>query len=152
MDFPRAWQISRATHESFHHIDCSYRKTHGGLLCDCHILTKHPEYETKENKGGNMGKCWMFEETGEVRVPRNEFIVTEWVATRSGPASVCELHNPKREYPILKLTEYPSNPLEPILEVWGKWKDKTEEVFNPAMLVCEFWEAIEKCMVIVEGK
>ena len=83
-----------------------------------------------------MGKCWMIKS-------EDEFI---------GEGTFITIGGVNHYFPGARITEYPSNPLEPILEVWGKWKDKTEEVFNPAMLVCEFWEAIEKCMVIVEGK
>ena len=41
MDFPRAWEITRATPVADHHVDCSYQH---GMLCDCQVLTNHPEY------------------------------------------------------------------------------------------------------------
>lgn len=54
MDFPRAWEIARkvpiarveptlAT-EEVHDPKCSYAIAKGGVLCDCHVLTQHPEY------------------------------------------------------------------------------------------------------------
>ena len=141
MDFPRAWQISRATHESFHHIDCSYRKTHGGLLCDCHILTKHPEYETKENKGGNMGKCWIIEET------------PDW---KKGRLVDLDLQNTESGQVLAIVTEYPSNPLEELKEqiellvcfIPEGW----EMPLGWNQVVSQAKEAIQKAMTIVEGK
>jgi len=44
MDYPRAWQVARATLPGSHDQRCSYRQTTGGILCDCHIITKHAEY------------------------------------------------------------------------------------------------------------
>ena len=44
MDFPTAWEISRATPTDKHDPRCSYTRTDGALLCDCHVLTKHPQY------------------------------------------------------------------------------------------------------------
>lgn len=45
VDFPRAWQIARAVPPAEHpHPKCSFRQTGGGLLCDCEVLTEHPEY------------------------------------------------------------------------------------------------------------
>lgn len=41
MDFPRAWEISNAVAVEYHHDKCS---THAGMLCDCDVLFKHPEY------------------------------------------------------------------------------------------------------------
>ena len=43
MDFPRAWEIARATPVTDHHVDCSYYQA--GMLCDCKVLTDHPEYK-----------------------------------------------------------------------------------------------------------
>lgn len=43
VDFPRAWQISKMVAVDEHDPLCSYRQTDGGLLCDCHVLMKHPE-------------------------------------------------------------------------------------------------------------
>ena len=42
MDFPRAWEIAKLTKVEGHDPKCSYAM--GGVLCDCHILTQHPEY------------------------------------------------------------------------------------------------------------
>lgn len=44
MDFPRAWEIVRDSVLPDHHPECSYRTTGGAVLCDCDILTGHPEY------------------------------------------------------------------------------------------------------------
>jgi hypothetical protein len=44
MDFPRAWEIARAVAPEYHHNRCSYNTTSGALLCDCAVLTEHPEY------------------------------------------------------------------------------------------------------------
>ncbi len=44
MDFPRAWEISRATPVDDHDPRCSYRQHTGGFLCDCHVITAHPEH------------------------------------------------------------------------------------------------------------
>lgn len=41
MDFPRAWQLCRATPAEQHHERCSYRTD--GLLCDCEVVMQHPE-------------------------------------------------------------------------------------------------------------
>jgi hypothetical protein len=45
VDIPRAWEICRATPMEQHDPRCSYRQLGGGgLLCDCHVLTQHPEF------------------------------------------------------------------------------------------------------------
>jgi hypothetical protein len=44
VDFPRAWQIARAARLAKHEFECSYLQSSGGLLCDCKVLTRHPEY------------------------------------------------------------------------------------------------------------
>ena len=41
MDFPTAFAIANATATEYHHDLCSHRH---GLLCDCHVLTKSPQY------------------------------------------------------------------------------------------------------------
>ena len=43
VDFPRAWEIARATAPEYHDPNCSYRSTGGACLCDCHVLNQHPE-------------------------------------------------------------------------------------------------------------
>ena len=63
-----------------------------------------------------MGKCWMFEKTKEERIPNQG----DWYSVGGIPC-YCVSSEMKLKYPILKLTEYPSNPLEPIREVWEKW-------------------------------
>lgn len=42
VDYPRAWQIARASDE--HVPACSFRVTGGALLCDCDVLWDHPEF------------------------------------------------------------------------------------------------------------
>lgn len=44
VDYPRAWEIARAAPMGEHHPRCSYRQCDGGMLCDCPVLTSHPEY------------------------------------------------------------------------------------------------------------
>ena len=44
MDFPTAWAIARRVGPEYHHNRCSFNVTNGGLLCDCDVLTKSPEY------------------------------------------------------------------------------------------------------------
>lgn len=44
MDFPRAWAIARAVPYEEHEEKCSYRTETGAFLCDCKVLTEHPEY------------------------------------------------------------------------------------------------------------
>lgn len=44
MDFPTAWGIARATPPEYHHNACSFNVTDGGMLCDCDVLLKHPQY------------------------------------------------------------------------------------------------------------
>ena len=89
----------------------------------------------------------MFEEIGEVRTPVNSYELSEWVRVGGRPANVCELHYPKKEYPILKLTEYPINPLEPIVEAADRLKSPATERIR--LLIAE--GAISKAMAIVEG-
>ena len=45
IDYPRAWEIARAVPMDGHHPRCSYRQCDGGMLCDCPVLTAHPEYD-----------------------------------------------------------------------------------------------------------
>ena len=44
VDFPRAWEIARATPMEQHHPECSFRQTSGAILCDCAVINEHPEY------------------------------------------------------------------------------------------------------------
>lgn len=44
IDYPRAWEIARSAPMSEHDLRCSYRQCDGGMLCDCPVLTAHPEY------------------------------------------------------------------------------------------------------------
>ncbi len=44
MDFPRAWQIATEKPWKEHDRRCSFALSEGGLLCDCEVLTRHPEY------------------------------------------------------------------------------------------------------------
>jgi hypothetical protein len=47
IDYPRAWQIANAVTMRQHHPRCSFRRSGGGLLCDCNVLKHHPEYNDK---------------------------------------------------------------------------------------------------------
>jgi hypothetical protein len=51
IDYPRAWQIARAAPMDEHHPRCSYRQCSGGMLCDCPVLTSHPEYVADDEDG-----------------------------------------------------------------------------------------------------
>lgn len=42
MTIMRAWEITREVEPEYHHNDCSYNVA--GMLCDCNVLFKHPEY------------------------------------------------------------------------------------------------------------
>lgn len=52
MDFPRAWQIARASNDADHDPRCSWIVGEHGLLCDCHVLTAHPEYHLPTTTDG----------------------------------------------------------------------------------------------------
>ena len=41
VDFPRAWEITRAVKPEYHHNKCSYNVA--AMLCDCDVLMQHPE-------------------------------------------------------------------------------------------------------------
>ena len=49
IDYPRAWEIARAAPMNEHDPRCSYRQCSGGMLCDCPVLTMHPEYADPTN-------------------------------------------------------------------------------------------------------
>lgn len=51
-DCPRAWEIARATPDAKHHPMCAFTKTAHALLCDCDVLTKHPDYRPEWNDKG----------------------------------------------------------------------------------------------------
>jgi hypothetical protein len=44
IDFPRAWQLAMAVPFTDHDPKCNHRRSEGCLLCDCEVVTKHPEY------------------------------------------------------------------------------------------------------------
>ena len=44
MDYPTAWEISRSVDPEDHDERCSTALTDGMILCDCAVLTKHPQY------------------------------------------------------------------------------------------------------------
>jgi len=102
-----------------------------------------------------MGKCWMFEETGEVRVPQRG----EWInKPLEGNFSPHKNYALTKHYPILKFTKYKSNPLEPTREVWERYKgymDKYSSMQShdrlPALLSYEFWKAIQESVKRKEG-
>lgn len=52
MDFPRAWQIANASQDAEHDPHCSFIVGERGLLCDCHVITQHPEYQQNTTLDG----------------------------------------------------------------------------------------------------
>jgi hypothetical protein len=54
VDLGRAWEIARGARLADHHPDCAYQRTIGVLLCDCVVLTGHPEYasDVLHGRGG----------------------------------------------------------------------------------------------------
>ena len=107
------------------------------------------ETDTQEKKEERR-RGWYFEETGEVRKPQKGelFLFDDSLPERALEDFIGE------PFPILKLTEYPSNPLTPIMRVWEKYKDRGEQivVVTPIALVTDLWTAINKSMAIMEGK
>uniref|UniRef100_A0A6H1Z9L1 Uncharacterized protein n=1 Tax=viral metagenome TaxID=1070528 RepID=A0A6H1Z9L1_9ZZZZ len=96
-----------------------------------------------------MGKCFVFEETGKMIKPRSG-IDAQWILANGNPLkSVWPLSN--KQYSELKLTEYPSNPLKPILKFSDRWRAIQGDGVNIAR-DHEAWQAIQKCMAIMEGK
>lgn len=55
VDFPRAWEIAAAAAPEYHHNDCSFNVSGGGVLCDCDVLNKHPEHMDAINLFGAGG-------------------------------------------------------------------------------------------------
>lgn len=54
VDFPRAWEITKAVQKEYHHNRCSFN-THG-MLCDCDVLMKHKETLDEETFYGAGGR------------------------------------------------------------------------------------------------
>ena len=103
-----------------------------------------------------MPKVFMLEETGEFRQihkgeafhfkqfrSEKEIVVTEYQG--STPT--------EKSYSVLKPTEYSSNPLEPIMEVWKSEKELIISYSKnwPHCAAGVLARAIQKCMAIVEG-
>jgi hypothetical protein len=44
VDYPRAWEIAWDSLFVEHNPACSFRESKGSVLCDCEVLTEHPEY------------------------------------------------------------------------------------------------------------
>lgn len=55
IDFPRAWEIAATVAPEYHHNECSYNVSRGGVLCDCDVIHRHPEYTDKINFYGAGG-------------------------------------------------------------------------------------------------
>lgn len=51
VDFPRGWQIVRSAPFGSHDPACSFVQAAGGMLCDCAVLLRHPEYLDDEMHG-----------------------------------------------------------------------------------------------------
>ena len=58
VDFPRAWEIARATPAEQHDPKCSYAQTNRALLCDCDVVYKHAEYLSEDAFYGAGGKAF----------------------------------------------------------------------------------------------
>ena len=48
MDFPTAWAIARRIKPEYHHNECSFNVTQGGMLCDCDVLWLSPEWTAEQ--------------------------------------------------------------------------------------------------------
>lgn len=42
--YGRAWEIASSVPLADHGLFCAYQATIGVVLCDCEVLTSHPEY------------------------------------------------------------------------------------------------------------
>ena len=83
-----------------------------------------------------MGKCWMVELENDMDHDELDFEID----------SLIDVYH-------VKINDYPSNPLEPIREIWEKWKDKNRISWSDQQQRdAEAWYAMRKCMAIVEGK
>jgi len=97
-----------------------------------------------------MGKCWMFEETGEVRQAKRG----EWIySPKMNFINKCSINRTAVEHHILKLTEYSPNPLEPIREIYSdlRWyfaNCKSRHDFR-SEAEWEMWRVIKKCVETV---
>lgn len=54
VDYSRAWQIANILAPVKHNPKCSFRVHNGGTLCDCAVLTTHPEYKDEQKHHKNM--------------------------------------------------------------------------------------------------
>ena len=52
VDYPRAFEITESVPMKKHHPECSW---HYGILCDCDVLLKHPEYLDRNKFYGTGG-------------------------------------------------------------------------------------------------
>jgi len=86
-----------------------------------------------------MGKCWMVESENEMD---DDFLKNEMEALPE------DYH--------AKVSAFPSNPLEPIMEVWEKHKSDLLRRANYQSITWpvsrEMAKAIQKCREIMEGK
>jgi len=84
----------------------------------------------------------MFEETGERRSPKR----AEWFVA-DGNIEEAQWEERGDKHRILKLTEYSSNPLEPIREVWEQIKgykiEGCDEPFSHS-IANQMWRAIQE--------
>ena len=102
-------------------------------------------------------RCWMFEETNKKMIPMRG----EWAAIGTPPEPFLFDFIGWQEWPILKLTEYPSNPLEPIKDVsllakrivQNREADVGINYLNSHELdLYSLAKAIQKAMVILGGE
>jgi hypothetical protein len=61
VDWIKTFEIAQDTPVKDHHKKCSYRQTNGSRICDCEVLTNHPEYKDDMLQGAGGKTC--FEET-----------------------------------------------------------------------------------------
>ena len=93
-----------------------------------------------------MGKCWLFEEMGEVSKPKQG----DWIEGFHGPEFISTFFPQQYcEHSILKLTEYRSSPLTQIREVWERYRKLMLPITG---MEEKLWQAIQRAMEIAEGK
>jgi len=101
-----------------------------------------------------MKKYWLLEETDKKMIPMKD----KWALAGNPPEPFHFDYMGWKESTILKLTEFSSNPLEPIKEIWEKWfSDKRiEKAMTLLEMIAErdqdMVQAISECMKRMEGK
>lgn len=99
-------------------------------------------------------KVWIFEETGEVRIGKEgEYFTFKDAFLNEKPYCILQSlkGNTLSEVKILKLTEYPSNPLTPIVRFAERWKNFDWRFKQLGPIGEDIWQAISKTMAILEA-